>query len=129
MAVNDILSDMVARINNAMQVKLAEAKVINSKLSKNLLKILEEEGFINGFSENKEENQIIVNLKYDMGKPVISEFKRVSKPGRRVYSSISDLPKYFGGLGIAVLSTPKGVLADHEARKLNVGGEILCIIF
>jgi len=130
MFVNDVLSDMIARINNAQNASLAEAKVINSKLSKNVLNILKNEGFIEGFSEDKEnKNQLIITLKYDLGKPIINVLKRISKPGRRVYSKIGDLPKYFNGLGIGIISTPKGVIADYEARKLNVGGEILCVVF
>jgi small subunit ribosomal protein S8 len=130
MFVNDILSDMIARINNAQRASLAHAKVINSKLSVNVLKILHNEGFIEGYSIDEEnKNQIIVTLKYDLGKPIINVLKRISKPGRRVYSKIGDLPKYFNGLGIGIVSTPKGVIADHEARKLKVGGEILCVVF
>lgn len=130
MFVNDVLSDMIARINNAQNASLAEAKVINSKLSKNVLNILKNEGFIEDFSEDKEnKNQLIITLKYDLGKPIINVLKRISKPGRRVYSKIGDLPKYFNGLGIGIISTPKGVIADYEARKLNVGGEILCVVF
>ena len=130
MFVNDVLSDMIARINNAQNASLAEAKVINSKLSKNVLNILKNEGFIEAFSEDKEnKNQLIITLKYDLGKPIINVLKRISKPGRRVYSKIGDLPKYFNGLGIGIISTPKGVIADYEARKLNVGGEILCVVF
>jgi len=130
MFVNDVLSDMIARINNAQNASLAEAKVINSKLSKNVLNILKNEGFIEEFSEDKEnKNQLIITLKYDLGKPIINVLKRISKPGRRVYSKIGDLPKYFNGLGIGIISTPKGVIADYEARKLNVGGEILCVVF
>jgi len=130
MFVNDVLSDMIARINNAQQASLAEAIVINSKLSKNVLNILKNEGFIEDYSENKEDKkQIIITLKYDLGKPIINVLKRISKPGRRVYSKIGDLPKYFNGLGIGIISTPKGVIADYEARKLKVGGEILCVVF
>jgi len=130
MFVNDVLSDMVARINNAQRASLAEAKVINSKLSKNVLNILKDEGFIEEYAEDQDnKEQVIVSLKYDLGKPIISEFKRVSKPGRRVYSKISDLPRYYNGLGVAILSTPQGVIPDYKARDLNVGGEILCIVF
>jgi small subunit ribosomal protein S8 len=129
MSVNDVLSDMVARINNAQQVKLEKATVINSKFSKNVLEILKSEGFISDFAEDKKNNSVSVVLKYDMGKPIISIFKRISKPGRRVYSRIADLPKYYNGLGVAILSTPKGVVADYQARDLNVGGEILCVVF
>ena len=130
MFVNDVLSDMLARINNAHMVSLSEARVINSKLSKNVLAILLEEGFIEEYAEDQDNNrEIVVKLKYDMGKPVINVLKRVSKPGRRVYSKISNLPRYFNGLGVAILSTPQGVIADHKAKNLNVGGEILCIVF
>ena len=130
MFVNDILSDMIARLNNAQKAKLTQSKVIKSKLSIGVLDILKEEGFISSFAEDKKDkNFLIVDLKYDMGNPIISVLKRVSKPGRRVYSSISDLPKFYNGLGITVLSTPKGVLADHKAKDLNVGGEVLCVVF
>lgn len=130
MFVNDVLSDMIARLNNAQQAKLTQSRVIKSKLSIGVLDILKEEGFINSFIEDKKDNNfLIVDLKYDMGKPIISVLKRVSKPGRRVYSAISDLPKFYNGLGVTVLSTPKGVLADYKARGLNVGGEVLCVVF
>ncbi len=130
MFVNDVISDMIARINNASSVKLATSKVINSKLSKAVLAILSEEGFINGYEDNKDDKNFIdVSLKYDSGKSVINIFKRVSKPGRRVYSNISNLSRYYNGLGIFILSTPKGVIADHKAREINVGGEVLCKVF
>ena len=127
MFVNDILSDMIARINNAQQAKLVSAKVVNSKLSVNLLNVLEKEGFIAGYQQDG--NFINVGLKYETGKSIISVFKRVSKPGCRVYSKISKLSKFFNGLGMSILSTPKGVMPDYEAKKLNVGGEVLCVIF
>jgi len=127
MFVNDVLSDMVARINNAQQSKLSKTQVIKSKLNAGVLEVLKKEGFITSYEE--EERFLKVNLKYDMGKPIISIFKRVSKPGRRVYSKISNLPKFYNGLGISILSTPKGVMTDHEAKQLNVGGEVLCTVF
>ena len=127
MFVNDVLSDMVARINNAQQSKLSKTQVIKSKLNAGVLEVLKKEGFITSYEE--EEIFLKVNLKYDMGKPIISIFKRVSKPGRRVYSKISNLPKFYNGLGISILSTPKGVMTDHEAKQLNVGGEVLCTVF
>ena len=130
MFVNDVLSDMLARINNAHMASLDEARVINSKLSRDVLNILKEEGFIEEYVQDQDnDKQMIVKLKYDLGKPVISVLKRVSKPGRRVYSKISSLPRYFNGLGVAILSTPQGVIADYKAKNLNVGGEILCIVF
>jgi small subunit ribosomal protein S8 len=130
MFVNDVLSDMMARINNAQQARLTQSKVIKSKISLAVLSILKEEGFIDSFEENKNDNNfLIIDLKYDMGKPIINVLKRVSKPGRRVYSSIADLPKFYNGLGVTILSTPQGVLADYKARDLNVGGEVLCVVF
>lgn len=130
MFVNDVLSDMIARINNAQQARLTQSKVIKSKLSLAVLSILKEEGFIDSFEENKDDNNfLIIDLKYDMGKPIINVLRRVSKPGRRAYSSIVDLPKFYNGLGVTILSTPKGVLADYKARDLNVGGEVLCVVF
>ncbi|MFZ8864925.1 MAG: 30S ribosomal protein S8 [Rickettsiales bacterium] len=130
MFVNDVLSDMVARINNAQKASLGEAELINSKLSRSVLDILKDEGFIEEYSENAENKQkLLVKLKYNLGKGIISSFTRVSKPGRRVYSKIADLPRYYNGLAIAILSTPKGVIADYKARELNVGGEVLCVIF
>ncbi|MBT5827710.1 MAG: 30S ribosomal protein S8 [Alphaproteobacteria bacterium] len=130
MFVNDVLSDMIARINNAQMASLGVAELINSKLSQNVLTILKDEGFIEDFAENEDDNRKVnVILKYNLGKGIISSFARVSKPGRRVYSKIADLPRYYNGLGIAILSTPKGVIPDYKARDLNVGGEILCVIF
>ncbi len=130
MYVNDALSDMIARIKNAQSVSLDITKVVNSKLNANVLNVLKDEGFIADYKQSEQDNKFIdVALKYDAGKPIISEFKRVSKPGRRVYSKIADLPKYFNGLGVAIVSTPKGVVADHVAREHKVGGEILCVIF
>ena len=130
MFVNDVLSDMVARINNAQMASLGVAELINSKLCKNVLNIMKDEGFIEDFAENEDDKRKLnVILKYNLGKGIISNFLRVSKPGRRVYSKIADLPKYYNGLGIAILSTPKGVIPDYKARELNVGGEILCVIF
>lgn len=130
MFVNDVLSDMIARINNAQMASLGVAELINSKLCKNVLNIMKDEGFIEDFAENEDDKRKLnVILKYNLGKGIISNFLRVSKPGRRVYSKIADLPKYYNGLGIAILSTPKGVIPDYKARELNVGGEILCVIF
>lgn len=128
--VNDVLSDMVARINNAQMAKLTHATAIKSKLNLGVLEILKQEGFIESYAEDKDNlGTINIDLKYDGDKPIISFLKRVSKPGRRVYSKITNLPKYFNGLGVAILSTPKGVVTDKTARQLNVGGEILCVIF
>jgi small subunit ribosomal protein S8 len=130
MALNDILSDTIARIKNAQAVNLDSTKVIKSSLVAQVLEVLKNEGFIDSFNDIKDDkNHILVTLKYVDGRAVIREFNRVSKPGRRVYSKISDLSRFYNGLGVVILSTPKGVKADHEARELKVGGEVLCSIF
>ena len=132
MAVNDALSDMLARIKNAHKAKKSYTSCFKSKLNINVLSVLKDEGYIRDF-ENIEERKgihfIKIELKYYNGNPVIKKIKRISKPGIRVYSKISDLKKPYGGLGISILSTPKGVMSDHKARKNNVGGEVLCEVF
>ena len=132
MSFNDALSDMLARIKNAHSAKKSSTSCFNSKLNMNVLSVLKEEGYIRDFKnveERKGINFIHIELKYYNGLPVIKKIKRISKPGIRVYSKISDLEKPYGGLGISILSTPKGVMSDQEARKNNVGGEILCEVF
>ena len=132
MAFNDALSDMLARIKNAHRAKKTYTSCFNSKLNMNVLSVLKNEGYIRDFSnieERKGINFIKIDLKYYNGSPVIKKIKRISKPGIRVYSKINELPKPYGGLGISILSTPKGVMSDQKARKNNVGGEILCEVF
>ncbi len=132
MAFNDALSDMLARIKNAHQARKSYTSCYKSKLNSNVLSVLKDEGYIRDFKDieiRKGINNIQIDLKYYNGTPVIKNIKRVSKPGIRVYSKISDLPKIYGGLGISILSTPKGVMSDNQARKNNVGGEILCEVF
>ena len=132
MAFNDALSDMLARIKNAHKARKSFTSCYKSKLNSNVLTVLKDEGYIRDFKDveiRKGINNIQIDLKYYNGTPVIKNIKRVSKPGIRVYSKISDLPKIYGGLGISILSTPKGVMSDNEARKNNVGGEILCEVF
>ena len=132
MAFNDALSDMLARIKNAHKAKKSHTSCFKSKLNMNVLSVLKEEGYIRNFEDYEERkgiNFIKIELKYFNGTPVIKKIKRISKPGIRVYSKISDLQKPYGGLGISILSTPKGVMSDQEARKNNVGGEILCEVF
>ena len=112
--------------------KLADNSVIESKLNTNVLSVLKDEGYIRDFQDielRKGISNIKIDLKYYNGTPVIKKIKRVSKPGIRVYSKINDLQKTFGGLGISILSTPKGVMSDQKARDNNVGGEILCEVF
>ena len=132
MAFNDSLSDMLARIKNAHQAKKSFTSCFKSKLNMNVLAVLKNEGYIRDYKDieiKKGINSIQIDLKYYNGYPVIKKIKRVSKPGIRVYSKITDLPKPYGGLGISILSTPKGVMSDQKARANNVGGEILCEVF
>ena len=132
MAFNDSLSDMLARIKNAHQANKVSTLCLKSKLNINVLSVLKDEGYIRDFKdfeERKGVNSIQIDLKYYNGTPVIKKIKRISKPGIRKYSKINDLAKPFGGLGISILSTPKGVMSDHQAKKNNVGGEILCEVF
>ena len=132
MAFNDALSDMLARIKNAHRAKKTFTSCYKSKLNINVLSVLKEEGYIRDFKDieqRKGVNSIKIDLKYFNGNPVIKKIKRISKPGIRKYSKISELNKPYGGLGISILSTPKGVMSDHQAKKNNVGGEILCEVF
>jgi small subunit ribosomal protein S8 len=132
MAISDPIGDMLTRIRNAQAA--GERQVVSpaSKLRKSVLEVLEREGYIRGFSWSEVRTgipQFTIELKYDEGSPVIKEIDRVSKPGKRVYSKIKDLHKVYGGLGISILSTPRGVMSDNEARAANVGGEVLCRVF
>ena len=132
MAVNDPIGDMIARIRNAQMRKKTKVSTPGSKLRAHVLDVLKTEGFIRGYTavEHKDgRSEFEIELKYFDGAPVIREIERVSKPGRRVYASVKALPRINNGLGVAILSTPKGVMADHEARDQNVGGEILCTVF
>ena len=132
MSVNDPIGDMLTRIRNAQERGKSKVSTPHSKLRENVLNVLQGEGFIRGFAvvqlgNNKAE--IEVELKYFDGAPVIRELHRVSKPGRRVYASVATLPTVYNGLGISILSTPKGVMSDADARAQNVGGEVLCTVF
>ena len=132
MAFNDSLSDMLARIKNAHKANKAFTSCYKSKLNMNVLSVLKDEGYIRDFQDvelREGINNIKIDLKYYNGTPVIKRIKRISKPGIRVYSKINDLQKSYGGLGISILSTPKGVMSDQKARDNNVGGEILCEVF
>jgi small subunit ribosomal protein S8 len=129
MAINDPLGDMLARIRNSLLRGRSKVATPASTLRKRVLDVLEEEGYIRGYAEVEMPSgrrEFEIELKYFEGEPVISEIKRISTPGRRVYSSVKDLPLVRNGLGISILSTPKGVMSDHAARANNVGGEILC---
>ena len=132
MSMSDPLGDMITRIRNAQRARHAGCVAPASKLRANVLEALKREGFIRGFSAEELRpgvGQLRIELKYSEGEPVIKEITRVSKPGRRVYSKIKELPRVYAGLGVSILSTPRGVLSDAEARAANVGGEVLCRVF
>jgi small subunit ribosomal protein S8 len=132
MAPNDPLGDMIARIHNAQMRNKSKVSTPASRLRVSVLDVLKEEGFIRGYASVEHasgRHELEIELKYFDGAPVIREISRVSKPGRRVYASVKTLPRINNGLGVAIVSTPKGVMADHAARDANVGGEILCTVF
>ena len=132
MTLMDPIGDMFTRIRNGQMRSLSSINIPSSNFRRNILEILKNEGFISDFYIEKSENNKInlkVNLKYFEGNPVIKEIKRISKPGRRVYSRATSIPRVMNGLGLAILSTPKGVMSDTEARKNNIGGEIICRVF
>ncbi len=132
MTMTDPLGDMLTRIRNGQRARKSKITSPASRLRTNVLEVLKREGFIRGFSQHEVRrgiSEIEIELKYHEGDPVIREISRVSKPGRRVYSGIRDLPRVYDGLGISILSTPRGVLSDAEARDQNVGGEVLCRVF
>ncbi|MBT3939067.1 MAG: 30S ribosomal protein S8 [Pelagibacterales bacterium] len=132
MTMTDPLGDMLTRIRNGHMAKKALVECPMSKLRAAVLAVLKKEGFIRGYSIKTNENNkanLIIELKYFEGKPAIKEIKRSSKPGLRLYSSKKDMPLNYGGLGISIVSTSKGLMSDHEARNANIGGEILCSVF
>ncbi|OXS99136.1 30S ribosomal protein S8 [Notoacmeibacter marinus] len=132
MSVNDPLGDMLTRIRNATLRRKNSVSTPGSKLRARVLDVLKDEGYIRDYAVTEYENgrsDIEIELKYYEGQPVIRKIERVSKPGRRVYASVKNIPQVANGLGISILSTPRGVLADHSAREQNVGGEVLCQIF
>jgi small subunit ribosomal protein S8 len=129
---NDPLGDMLARIRNASMRGKSTVRTPASKIRKWVLDVLKSEGYIRGYEEVKSENhlpEIEISLKYFDGRPVIRELRRVSTPGRRVYSGVKEIPQVRQGLGVAIVSTPKGVMSDAQARTANVGGEVLCTVF
>jgi len=130
MSLSDPLGDMLTRIRNGQTANKSAIKSPASKLRMSVLEVLQREGYIRGYEREAEGHQeLSIALKYHNGVPVIRELKRVSKPGRRVYSGFKELPKVYNGLGIAIVSTPRGVLSDSEARDAHVGGEVLCTVF
>ncbi|MGL6211369.1 MAG: 30S ribosomal protein S8 [Paracoccaceae bacterium] len=132
MMMNDPLGDMLTRIRNAQMRGKSTVKTPASKLRAWVLDVLAGEGYIRGYERATTENgqgELTISLKYYEGTPVIREIKRVSKPGRRVYMSVQDIPVVRNGLGVSIVSTPKGVMSDAAARSANVGGEVLCTVF
>ncbi|XWK90888.1 MAG: 30S ribosomal protein S8 [Phormidium sp.] len=133
MAVNDTIADMLTRIRNANLARHQTTKVPATKMTRSIAQVLQTEGFIGEFVEDGEgvQKQLVISLKYK-GKnrqPIITALKRVSKPGLRVYSNRKDLPRVLGGIGIAIISTSSGIMTDREARRQNVGGEVLCYVW
>ncbi len=131
MNISDPIGDMLARIRNAQQRNKNKVVIPPSRLRERVLEVLHREGYIRGFTtiEKDGKSEIEVELKYFDGAPVIKEMERISKPGRRVYASVATLPSVYNGLGISILSTPKGVMSDADAKSQNVGGEVLCTVF
>lgn len=130
MMLNDPLGDMLTRIRNGQRARKNAVTSPASRLRTNVLEVLRREGYIRGYHREEHGHQeLAIELKYHNGEPVIRELKRISKPGRRVYSGVGDLPRIYNGLGIAILSTPRGVMSDAEAREAHVGGEVLCMVF
>ena len=131
MSLTDPIGDMLARIKNSQLRNHKKVEMPSSNFKMKIADVLKNEGYINGFNVDNNENKqiLIIDLKYNSGAPVISVIERISKPGRRVFSSAQSLPKINNGLGIAIISTPKGVMTDIDARKQKVGGEIICKVF
>lgn len=132
MAMSDPLGDMLARIRNGQMANKSVIECPYSKLRENVCKVLADEGFIRAFKKEERENNkavLFIELKYSEGRGVIRQIDRVSKPGRRIYKGAKDMPRFYNGLGVLVVSTPKGVMTDHNARTANVGGDVLCQVF
>lgn len=132
MSMNDPLSDMLSRIRNGQMANKETIECPHSRLHENVCGVLKDEGYIRGYTiESRENNKkvLLVQLKYAEGRGAIRQIDRVSKPGRRVYTTVKTMPRFYNGLGILVVSTPQGVMADHKARAANVGGEVLCQVF
>ena len=132
MSMSDPVADLLTRIRNGQRAKKITVTAPASNIRENVLSVLAREGYIRGFERyniRRGIDEIKIELKYFEGEPVIREINRISRPGCRVYSKIRDLPKVYNGLGISILSTPRGVMSDAEAREANVGGEVLCQVF
>ena len=132
MAFVDPIGDMITRIRNAQMRSLSSVKIPGSKFRAKILDVLKKEGYISDYkflTDVKDKNSLTVSLKYDNGNPVIKEIKRVSKPGRRIYAKADSIPIIQNGLGLAIVSTSKGIMSDNDAKNKNIGGEIICRVF
>ena len=132
MAFVDPIGDMIRRIRNAQMRSLSSVKIPGSKFRASILDVLKKEGYISDYTfltDVKDKNSLTVSLKYDNGNPVIKEIKRVSKPGRRIYAKADSIPIIQNGLGLAIVSTSKGIMSDNDAKNKNIGGEIICRVF
>jgi small subunit ribosomal protein S8 len=133
MAANDTISDMLTRIRNSCLVKHSTTIVPTTKMTRNIARVLEQEGFIDSFEESGEgiDKHLVISLKYKgrNRQPIINTLKRVSKPGLRVYSNRKELPRVLGGIGVAIVSTSSGVMTDRDARRQGIGGEVLCYVW
>lgn len=132
MSMTDPIADMITRIRNGQRARKSSVNTPASRMRGAILEVLKSEGYIRGYAKSESDTgkpSFDVELKYSEDKPVIVEIQRISRPGRRVYSGVDDLPRIYNGLGISIISTPRGVMSDIEARKQNVGGEVLCRVF
>ena len=132
MSFTDPIADMIARIRNANLRSLSSVSIPSSKFRAKILEVLKEEGYISDYKlllDKRKKGSIVVDLKYYNGLPVIKEIRRVSKPGRRIYTKADSIPRIQSGLGIAIVSTSKGIMSDNDARLKNIGGEIICKVF
>ncbi len=131
MSLSDPIGDMIARIKNASLRNYKKVQIPSSKFKIKIADVLKNEGYIINYKveDSEGKSNLLIDLKYDSGNPVINSIQRISKPGRRIFSSAESLPKVSNGLGIAIISTPKGVMTDQDARKNQVGGEIICKVF
>ena len=131
MSMTDPISDLLTRIRNGQAAGRAEVSVQSSRVKEAIVRVLKDEGYVTDFVVSKDggRSTLVVALKYHAGKPVIERLERVSRPGLRAYRAKDELPKVLGGLGVAIVSTPKGVMSDAQARTANVGGEVLCTVF
>lgn len=131
MSMTDPIADLLTRIRNGQKAGKAQVRMPSSGVKKAILKVLLDEGYIDGFKAEEQgrgKEELVVELRYHDGRPVIDELRRVSKPGRRVYSGKDDLPTVFGGLGVAIVSTSEGMMSDREARAKGRGGEVICVV-